>query len=141
MGTHWSVRTLARHLGVGVGIVQSVLPAESLQPHRFQYWKDSPDPEFEPKMLAIVGLYLRPPHNAVVLSVDEKTSIQALDRTQPRLPLKPHRIERLSHEYKRNCAGSWPPIRNRNFTSSLTTGPPIAARKPWPGWPNSNGFT
>jgi len=106
VGTHWSVRTLARHLGVGVGIVQSVLSAESLQPHRFRYWKDSPDPEFEPKMLAIVGLYLRPPHNAVVLSVDEKTSIQALDRTQPRLPLKPHRIERLSHEYKRNGTAS-----------------------------------
>jgi putative transposase len=106
VGTHWSVRTLARHLGVGVGIVQSVLAAESLQPHRFRYWKDSPDPEFEPKMLAIVGLYLRPPHNAVVLSVDEKTSIQALDRTQPRLPLKPHRIERLSHEYKRNGTAS-----------------------------------
>src|SRR5215475_12468122 len=57
-------------------------------------------------MLAIVGLYMRPPHNAVVLSVDEKTSIQALDRTQPRLPLKPHRIERLSHEYKRNGTAS-----------------------------------
>ena len=106
VGTHWSVRTLARHLGVGAGIVQSVLSAESLQPHRFRYWKDSPDPEFEPKMLAIVGLYMRPPHNAVVLSVDEKTSIQALDRTQPRLPLKPHRIERLSHEYKRNGTAS-----------------------------------
>ena len=101
VGTHWSVRTLARHLSVGAGVVQSVLSAESIQPHRFRFWKDSPDPEFEPKMLTVVGLYLRPPQNAVVLSVDEKTSIQALDRTQPRLPMKPHRIERLSHEYKR----------------------------------------
>jgi transposase len=106
VGTHWSVRTLARHLGVGVAVVRSVLSAESIQPHRFRYWKDSHDPEFEPKMLAVVGLYLQPPQNAVVLSVDEKTSIQALDRTQPRLPIKPHRIERLSHEYKRNGTAS-----------------------------------
>ncbi len=106
VGTHWSIRTLARHLGVGVAVVQSVLEAESIQPHRFRYWKDSPDPEFEPKMLAVVGLYLHPPQNAVVLSVDEKTSIQALDRTQPRLPMKPHRIERLSHEYKRHGTAS-----------------------------------
>jgi putative transposase len=106
VGTHWSVRTLARHLGVGVAVVQSVLSAESIQPHRFRYWKDSPDPEFEPKMLAVVGLYLHAPENAVVLSVDEKTSIQALDRTQPRLPMRPHRIERLSHEYKRNGTAS-----------------------------------
>jgi putative transposase len=106
IGTHWSVRTLARHLGVGVAVVRSVLLAESIQPHRFRYWKDSEDPDFEPKRLAVVGLYLEPPQNAVVLSVDEKTSIQALDRTQPRLPLKPHRIERLSHEYKRNGTAS-----------------------------------
>ena len=106
VGTHWSIRSLARHLGVGVAVVQAVLEAESIQPHRFRYWKDSPDPEFEPKMLAVVGLYLHPPQNAVVLSVDEKTSIQALDRTQPRLPMKPHRIERLSHEYKRHGTAS-----------------------------------
>ncbi|MHB8655870.1 MAG: IS630 family transposase [Terriglobia bacterium] len=106
VGTHWSIRTLARHLGVGTTVVQSVLAAESIQPHRFRYWKQSHNPEFEPKMLAIVGLYLQPPQNAVVLSVDEKTSIQALDRTQPRLPLRPHRIERLSHEYKRNGTAS-----------------------------------
>jgi putative transposase len=105
-GTHWSLRTLARHLGVGVAVVRSVLSAESIQPHRFRYWKDSDDSEFEPKMLTVVGLYLQPPQNAVVLSVDEKTSIQALDRTQPRLPMKPHRIERLSHEYKRNGTAS-----------------------------------
>jgi transposase len=106
VGTHWSVRTLAKHLGIGTSVVQSVLSAESIQPHRFRYWKHSNDPEFEPKMLAVVGLYMQPPENAVVLSVDEKTSIQALDRTQPRLPLKPHKIERLSHEYKRNGTAS-----------------------------------
>ncbi len=106
VGTHWSVRTLAKHLGVSVSVVHRVLSAESIKPHRFRYWKSSNDPEFEPKMMAIVGLYLNPPENAVVLSVDEKTSIQALDRTQPRLPMKPHRIERLSHEYKRNGTAS-----------------------------------
>ena len=84
----------------------SHLAAESIQPHRFRCWKDSPDPEFAPKMLAVIGLYMQPPRNAVVLSVDEKTSIPALDRTQPRLPMKPHRIERLSHEYKRHGTAS-----------------------------------
>jgi len=106
VGTHWSVRTLARHLGVSASIVHAVLAAEDIKPHRVRYWKTSHDPEFEPKMLAIVGLYLHPPENAVVLSVDEKTSIQALDRTQPLLPLKPHLIERRSFEYKRNGTAS-----------------------------------
>jgi putative transposase len=106
VGTHWSVRTLAKHLGVGPSVVHSVLSAESIQPHRFRYWKHSSDPEFEPKMLAVIGLYMQPPQNAVVLSVDEKTSIQALDRMQPRLRMKPHKIERLSHEYKRNGTAS-----------------------------------
>jgi hypothetical protein len=75
-------------LGVGTSVVHRVLSAESIKPHRFRYWKSSTDPEFEPKMLAVVGLYMNPPENAVVLSVDEKTSIQALDRTQPRLPMR-----------------------------------------------------
>jgi transposase len=102
VGTHWSVRTLAAELEVSPDLVHDVLSAEDIKPHRVRYWKSSNDPEFEPKMLAIVGLYLRPPENAVVLSIDEKTSIQALDRTQPLLPLKPHLIERRSFEYKRN---------------------------------------
>ena len=106
VGTHWSVRSLAKYLGVGTAVIQAVLSAEAIQPHRSRYWKSSRDPEFEPKMLAIVGLYMNPPQNAVVLSVDEKTSIQALDRTQPRRPVKPHQIERLSHEYKRNGTAS-----------------------------------
>ncbi len=106
VGTHWSVRTLATYLQVSASLVQSVLAAEAIQPHRVRYWKHSDDPECEPKMLAVVGLYLHPPENAVVLSVDEKTSIQALDRTQPRLPMKPHQVERLSHEYKRHGTAS-----------------------------------
>ena len=106
VGTRWSVRTLARHMGVSASLVHSVLAAEALQPHQVRYGKRSADPEFEPKMLAVVGLYLQPPKNAVVLSVDETTSIQALDRTHPRLPLKPHQVERLSHEYTRNGTAS-----------------------------------
>jgi putative transposase len=102
VGTHWSVRALARHLGVSPSLVHDVLSAQSIKPHRFRYWKTSDDPEFEPKMLDIVGLYLNPPENAVVLSADEKTSIQALDRTQPMLPMRPHQIERRSHDYKRH---------------------------------------
>ena len=102
VGTQWSVRTLAKHLGVTPDIVHDVLSAEDIKPHRVRYWKSSTDPEFESKMLNIVGLYLTPPDNALVLSVDEKTSIQALDRTQPLLPLKPRFIERRSFEYKRN---------------------------------------
>jgi transposase len=102
VGTHWSVRTLAKHLGVTPDLVHDVLSAEDIKPHRVRYWKSSTDPEFESKMLSIVGLYINPPDNALVLSVDEKTSIQALDRTQPLLPLKPHLIERRSFEYKRN---------------------------------------
>ncbi len=88
------------------GLVPAVLAAEAIQPHRVRYWKHSDDPEFEPKMLAVVGLYLHPPENAVVLSVEEKTSIQALDRPQTRLSMKLHQIERLSHEYKRNGTAS-----------------------------------
>jgi len=102
VGTQWSVRTLAKHLKVSASIVHDVLSAEDIKPHRTEYWKTSYDPEFEPKMLEIVGLYLHPPEHAIVLSVDEKTSIQALDRTQPLLPLRPHQIERRSFEYKRN---------------------------------------
>ena len=105
-GTPWSVRMLARHLGVRAALVHSVLAAEGLQPHRVRYGKRSADPAFEPKMLAVVGLYLHPPKHAVVLSVDEKTSIQALDRTHPRVPLRPHQVERLSHEDTRNGTAS-----------------------------------
>jgi putative transposase len=102
VGTHWSVRTLAKHLGVTPSLVHDVLSAEDIKPHRVRYWKTSTDPEFESKMLTIVGLYMNPPENAIVLCADEKTSIQALDRTQPLLPLRPHQVERRSFEYKRN---------------------------------------
>lgn len=100
--THWTVRSLAQATGVGRDTVHRILRAERLAPHRVQSWVTSTDPEFEAKALEIVGLYLNPPENALVLSVDEKTNIQALDRTQPTLPLRPGRAERRSFEYKRN---------------------------------------
>lgn len=101
--THWTIRDLANHLDVDRGIVQRVLKEEAIKPHRIKYYHHSSDPEFEEKMLNIIGLYLNPPDNAIVLSVDEKTGIQALDRTQPVLPLKPHgKVKTIPFEYKRN---------------------------------------
>jgi putative transposase len=100
--THWTIRDLAKHMNVDRGIVERVFKDETIKPHRIKYYHHSTDPEFETKMLNIVGLYLEPPDNAVVLSVDEKTGIQALDRTQPVLPLQPHgKIKNIPFEYKR----------------------------------------
>jgi transposase len=100
--THWTVRSLAQATGVGRDAVHRILQEERLQPHRVRSWLTSTDPEFESKAVEILGLYLNPPENALVLSVDEKTNIQALDRTQPTLPLRPGQAERRSFEYKRN---------------------------------------
>jgi transposase len=83
--------------------VNQILKASDLKPHKTEYWcGKSPDPEFETKMLTIVGLYMNPPENALVLSVDEKTQIQALDRTQPELPMRSGNSKRQTATYKRN---------------------------------------
>ena len=101
--THWTIRDLANHMDVDRGIVERILKEEAIKPHLVKYYHHSTDPEFEEKMLNIVGLYLNPPENAIVLSVDEKTGIQALDRTQPVLPLKPHgKVKNIPFEYKRH---------------------------------------
>ena len=100
--THWSVRMLARHLGVSRTIVHRVWQKRDLQPHRVERFKISKDPHFEEKVRDIVGLYLSPPDRALVLCVDEKSQIQALDRTAPILPLRPGLPERQTHDYKRN---------------------------------------
>lgn len=101
--TKWSQRRLAAKLGVSKTTVQKVLAETAVKPHKTEYWcGKSPDPEFEEKMTAIVGLYLDPPENALVLAVDEKSQIQALDRTQPELPLKPGQARRLTATYKRH---------------------------------------
>jgi transposase len=100
--THWSLRLMAKYAGVSVHQVSQVWKAADLRPHRLQNFKISNDPRFAEKVVDVVGLYMNPPDNAVVLSVDEKTQIQALDRTQPMLPLKPGQIERRTHDYKRH---------------------------------------
>jgi transposase len=100
--THWSVRTLARHLGISRTIVHRVWQRHDVQPHRVERFKLSNDPHFEEKVRDIVGLYLSPPDRALVLCVDEKSQIQALDRTAPILPLRPGLPERQTHDYKRN---------------------------------------
>jgi transposase len=100
--THWSVRLMAKAAGITTWQVRQIWQAADLKPHRLQTFKISNDPEFADKVIDVVGLYMDPPDNALVLSVDEKTQIQALDRTQPMLPLKPGQIERRTHDYKRN---------------------------------------
>ena len=100
--TQWSIRTLAAKVGVSHSTVQRIWKLHGLQPHRSRGFKYSTDPELEEKVTDVVGLYLHPPENAVVLCVDEKSQIQALDRTQPLLPMKPHQVERRTHDYKRH---------------------------------------
>ncbi len=100
--THWSTRTLAEKLGVSQSMVHRVWKANGLKPHLVKTFKLSNDPHFEEKLRDVVGLYLNPPENALVLSADEKTSIQALDRTQPGLPLIRGRCGTMTHDYKRN---------------------------------------
>jgi len=100
--THWSTRTLAAHLGTSASAVARIWRAHGLKPHRIKSFKLSNDPHFIDKLEDIVGLYLNPPEQALVLCCDEKTQIQALDRTQPGLPLKRGRGKTMTHDYKRN---------------------------------------
>ena len=100
--THWSCRAMARAHGVSAATVQRIWSARGLQPHRVKTFKLSNDKRFEEKLVDVVGLYLSPPENAIVLCMDEKSQIQALDRTQPSLPLKKGRAGTMTHDYKRN---------------------------------------
>jgi len=100
--THWSVRTMADAAGVGRSTVHKVWQARGLKPHLVDTFKISTDPAFEDKLVDVVALYMCPPDNAVVLCVDEKSQVQALDRTQPSLPMKPGRAGTMTHDYKRN---------------------------------------
>lgn len=100
--SRWTVRTLAAELGLPASTVHAMLVAAKLQPHRIRTFTFSPDPDFEAKLLDIVGLYLNPPENALVLCVDEKPSIQALDRTQPLLPLSAKKPRSWTNEYVRH---------------------------------------
>jgi len=100
--SHWSTRELAGRVGVSASTVQRIWKAHALQPHRVETFKFSRDPRAEEKIRDVVGLYLNPPTNAVVLSLDEKTQIQALERTQPMLPLRPRSPARHTHDYRRH---------------------------------------
>jgi transposase len=100
--THWSARRIARRVGMSITTVQRVWAAAGLKPHRVETFKFSTDPDLVAKVRDVVGLYLSPPERAIVLSVDEKTQIQALDRTQPMLPLRSGSVERRTHDYVRN---------------------------------------
>jgi len=100
--THWSSRGMARACGLSTSTVQRVWRAFGLQPHRMETFKLSTDPNFVAKVRDVVGLYLSPPANAIVLCVDEKSQIQALDRSQPMLPMRPGQTARRTHDYKRH---------------------------------------
>ncbi|HEY6273697.1 MAG TPA: IS630 family transposase [Terriglobales bacterium] len=100
--THWSTRGLAEATGLSRMTISRIWHAFGLQPHRTDTFKLSPDPQLIDKVRDIVGLYMNPPEHALVLCVDEKSQIQALDRTQPLLPLRPGQVERGTHDYKRN---------------------------------------
>jgi transposase len=105
-GTHWSTRQMAAAAGLNQTAISRIWRAFGLQPHRVEHWKLSKDPLFVEKVRDIVGLYLDPPERAVVLCVDEKSQIQALDRSAPILPLLPGTPQRMSHDYKRNGTSS-----------------------------------
>ena len=100
--THWSTRTMAQAMGTTHSVVHRVWQSHGLKPHLIRTFKVSNDPRFEEKLHDVVGLYLNPPENAVVFSVDEKSSVQALDRTQPGLPIKKGRCGTMTHDYKRH---------------------------------------
>jgi transposase len=100
--THWSTRSMAHAVGVSEASVRRVWQAHGLKPHRVETFKISRDPQFAEKLEDIVGLYINPPQHAIVLAVDEKSQIQALDRTQPSLPLKRGRGTTMTHDYKRH---------------------------------------
>ena len=100
--THWSCRSMARAKGVSPATVQRIWSARNIKPHRVRTFKLSNDKRFEERLIDVVGLYLNPPENAIVLAMDEKSQIQALDRTQPSLPIKPGRAGTMTHDYKRN---------------------------------------
>ena len=100
--THWSTRSMADLTGASPTTVRRIWSAHGLKPHRFVSFKVSRDPKFVEKLENIVGLYMNPPENALVLSCDEKSQVQALDRTQPGLPLKKGRAQTMTHDYKRH---------------------------------------
>lgn len=104
--THWSINLMAEYAGISTWQVRQIWKAAGLMPHRIETFKISNDPKFAEKVIDVVGLYINPPSNALVLSVDEKSQIQALERTQPGLPLRRGRLQSQTHDYKRHGTAS-----------------------------------
>jgi transposase len=100
--THWTAAMMAKATGISESAVRKIWRSHGLQPHRYRQFKLSTDPNFVAKLRDVIGLYVDPPGHAIVLSVDEKSQIQALDRSQPGLPMKPGRLGTMTHDYKRN---------------------------------------
>ena len=111
--THWTTRTLAKRMGIGKDTVAGIWRDHELKPWKVDTFKISNDPRFEEKLVDVVGLYLDPPDRAVVFSFDEKTQCQALDRTQPSLPMIRGRAGTMTHDYKRTCLQAVPATRPR----------------------------
>ncbi len=124
--THWSVRTMAKEQGVSPATIQRIWDANGLQPHRTRTFKLSKDKQFVEKLTDVIGLYMNPPDKALILCVDEKSQIQALDRTQPGLPLKKGRCGTMTHDY--------------NFILLSTTTALISMIRLVRGWQNIHAF-
>jgi transposase len=150
--THWSTRSMARHSGISTSSVGRIWRAFGLQPHRAETFRLSQDPLFVDRVRDVVGLYLNPPDHALVLCVDEKSQIQALDRAHPLLPMRPGQIERRSHDYQRHGTTS---LFAALFLAAVeaavpadldvhlvpTTMPPTRPRRSKPGWPVARAIT
>ena len=128
--SHWTLRALAKKLGIAVSTVFSILKRNGLKPHRVKTFKVSRDPRFERKVRDVVGLYVNPPDHAVVISVDEKTQIQALGRTQTPLSMKPGHSETRTHDYKRNGTRWSSVTARRNSSPSSTSSPRGSSPEP-----------
>src|SRR5680860_853703 len=150
--SHWSIARLARATGVSATSVERIWREHRLTPHRTRTFEYSRDPELEAKVIDVVGLYLDPPEGALVLCVDEKTQIQALDRTQPILPLRPGLPEGRTHDYRRHGTtaprSSWrsvgascASIPRASCTSCSTTPPPTRPPRSIAGWRAIGAFT
>src|SRR5258708_9468884 len=126
--THWSARTLAKAAGISHTSVQRIWNAHGLKPHLVKTFKLSNDKHFVEKVQDVVGLYLDPPDKAVVFSVDEKSQIQALDRTQPGLPMKKGRAGTMTHDYKRN--GTTTLFAALNLATGSVIGPFMKLNRP-----------
>ena len=148
--THWTAGLMAKAVGISISSVQRIWQAHGLHPHRVRRFKLSKDPEFVPKLREIVGLYVNPPAHAIVLSIDEKSQIQALDRTQPGLPMKKGRAGTLTHDCATTIVMSgwrqlgWPvcdcregaAIGKRQLAATIT---PVLPRRPWRQWREPSG--